>query len=82
MGPEQAMWSWGGMWIFPLIFLAVIIFAVFRFSGRSHSGPPGPGSSRRHGEDSESAVDILNKRYAKGEISKDEFEQMKKELMA
>ena len=28
----------------------------------------------------ESAVDILNKRYARGEIGKDEFERMKKDI--
>lgn len=27
------------------------------------------------------AIEILKQRYAKGEISKDEFEQMKKELL-
>jgi putative membrane protein len=39
-----------------------------------------PGTAGR-GEQSESAMDILKKRYARGEISKEEFEERKKDLL-
>jgi uncharacterized membrane protein len=32
-------------------------------------------------EERDSAIDILNKRYAKGEIIKDEYEQMKSDIL-
>ena len=71
------MWWWGGMWfgwLFWLIIIAVIIWAVVRITGSS-SGRSHPSSPQ------ESALDILKKRYARGEITKEEFEQMKKDLM-
>jgi putative membrane protein len=44
--------------------------------------PWGQNSDRHHSEskDSETAIDVLKKRYAKGEITKEEFDQMKKDL--
>jgi putative membrane protein len=71
-------WGWGGMWfgpIFPLIIIAIIIWAVVTFVN----------NTRKHDRQNshlqkETALDILKKRYAKGEISKEEFEQMKKDL--
>lgn len=75
------MWhdmGWGGMWIgwiFWLIIIAVIVWAIITITrNRQKSGQPqGPSQT-------ESPLDILKKRYARGEINKEEFEQMKKDI--
>lgn len=78
MYPEHTMWwPMAGMWIFPIIFIVLIIFVVFLAMARGGRWPAWFDSGREHGE---SAIDILNKRYAKGEITKDDFEQMKKDI--
>lgn len=81
MGPEY-FWM-GGMWIFPIIMIVLMMIVVYLMFGRGNFRPPWYGSDQYHGtmKDSESALDILKKRYAKGEIKKEEFEQMKKEIM-
>ncbi len=64
-------YGYGG-WIFMIIFWAAILFLIFYFvkilAGKNTD-------VRR-----ESAEDILKKRYASGEISKEEYQSMKKEL--
>ena len=85
MYPEHAMWwPWAGMWIFPMIMFAVIMIFGFLFAMRWGCRSPWSGPGRHHGAggESESALDILKKRYAKGEIAKDEFERMKKDLLS
>ena len=76
-------WHWGIGHAFPfwwlgagfrLVFLAAIVVGVIylaRFFGRQ-------GGSRGHHE--ESALDILQKRYARGEITKEQYEEMRRNL--
>lgn len=65
-------YGYGGMfmWILFLIVIGVVLYVVIRGAQSSSTG----------GASGETPLDILKKRYAKGEITKDQFEQMKKDL--
>lgn len=75
-------WPW--MWIFPLICLVVMLLAVFLIFGRGGLRPPCGGWTTRGGAPSEqepdSPMEILKRRYAKGEITKEEFDRIKGDL--
>ena len=60
-----------GMWIvWIIVVVAVVLLAKLMIVGL-------PGKSDKT---SESPLDILQKRYASGDINQDEYERMKKEL--
>ncbi len=75
----NGMFGCGGWYssLFGLIFLGLIVWLVIYLINQS----------RRQNDDSsitgsqESAIEILKRRYARGEISKEEFERMKKEIV-
>ena len=71
MGSENSM-LFGGvfMWIFWFVVIAIIVLVV-----RSMVGSGEAGSSKQ-----ESAMDILNKRFANGEIDEVEYKSRKSEL--
>ena len=82
------MFHWFWLWplwflvpfhgLFTLIFVLVIVSLIFGrrryyYWGHPYWGP-GPSSSRRE------ALDILEGRYARGEIQRDEYLQKKQDL--
>jgi putative membrane protein len=64
-GAVMMLLFWGG-----LITAAVIIIRAI----------VGAGSNRGSAAGGEDALDILKKRYARGDISKDEYEEMRRDL--
>jgi len=72
MGNWGHMMGYGGgfMWLIVLVLVGVVIYFVVQVSKMKGSA----GSAK------ETPLDILNKRYAKGEIDKEEFNRKKKDL--
>lgn len=81
MGPEN---FWGsGMWIFPMIMMVIMLIVVFGLFRRRGLKPPWLRGNDKHHSGSpgtETPLEIIKKRYASGEITKEEFEQMKKDI--
>jgi putative membrane protein len=69
---------WFGPWfVFPIIGLVVMVVVLALMFGPrgpfAHFGP-------RWGMGNESPLDILKRRYASGEITREQFEQMRRDI--
>jgi len=62
-------------WVFMILFWALILLGIGALTKRISSTTTGTS-----GSSPERPLDILKKRYARGEIDRDEFEQKKRDL--
>jgi len=88
--PWHHMWGdgygWPFWWMFPMMILFIIIVCAVVFfvargvcAHRSHHWGP---QSRMWGDPSHSALQILNERFARGEIQKDEYAERKTAILS
>lgn len=77
-GKEMMMHGWpmaSGMWLLMLFFWILVIVGIImvirRFSVPPREGPASKGDT---------PMEILRRRYAAGEIDREQFEEMKRDL--
>ena len=85
--PWHMMWGYDGwpFWgMFPMMLLFLVLFCVVAFffvrgcMGRMHHWGP----SQPWGDPTHSALQILNERFAKGEIQKEEYNERKGAILS
>ena len=82
MEPFCFWMSW--MWICPTIGIVCMLMCLFFRRGwwsRDSCCFPFYHGGSNSVKDKETAIELLNKRYAKGEISKEEYECIKSDIM-
>ncbi|MEI6510298.1 MAG: SHOCT domain-containing protein [bacterium] len=82
--------GWGWMVIGGAVILGLLFWAIIMLMRRHEHGTMGPmpmcmhtgGMGQPYGDAGDRALQILKERYAKGEINKEQFDQMKRDLLA
>ena len=69
MHQQDYYWGMPMMWFIWIPIFIIIIFVIMKMN-----------NNRRNTPSEDSSLDILKNRYAKGEITKEQFEEMKRTL--
>jgi len=72
------MMGFGG--IFGILLIAVIVWAVIQFTNKNNSSNPFNTRDGKVAAGEEKALNILKKRYARGEINREEYERVQQDL--
>lgn len=67
-------WMWGWHWLWWLFWIAIVVVAIYLLTRALSSTRRDDVGGR------ESALDVLEKRYARGEISSEEYEERRSRL--
>jgi putative membrane protein len=70
-------WGPGFGWVSMILFWGLVIFAIAALAKWLTQQSPGGGSPR-----DKTPLQILQERYARGEIDREEYEQKKQDLMS
>jgi len=83
-GPWHMGGGWAFWWMFPLLMIVICvgIFFLGRASHGHHHWGPVWGPDRSWGDPTHSALQLLNERYARGEIQKEEYEERKAAILS
>jgi putative membrane protein len=75
-------WGFGFGGIFMLLFWGLVIWAIIVLAKNLSEGKGccGMNNHKNIENKEDNAISILKERYAKGELSKEDFERMKKDL--
>lgn len=80
MGPGMMNWGYGSNWLGTLTWLAILIAVVVAMIALVRWMTLSGSSSSKPHHASDSAIEILRRRYARGEITKEQFTAMKHDL--
>ncbi len=69
------------MFLFWILIIGLVVWAIVQLAARSQSGSSNhQGAARSSSQDA--ALEVLKQRYARGEITKSEFDEMRRDLIA
>lgn len=68
------------MFLVPLLLIIVVIFSIVYFTRLPQSNTTNSNSTQQNYNSSDKSLHVLKERYAKGEITEEEFFKIKKNL--